>query len=326
MGATDVRYDAVWTVNEYDVSFWSDDAELTEQKLTLEYGAEYTLPAAPVKTGYTFGGWKSGDQTYEAGSKQTVGATDVRYDAVWTVNEYELSFVTGTEETIAAKTVNFNGRVQLPVPAERTGHTFGGWSDGTDLFEAGSFYTMGAADAVLTAVWNPDPHTVTYDNAGVTSTQKGTYGQTLMLDIPLDKEGYTFGGWSDGTNTYQAGADFVLTEDVTLRAIWNKNSYTISVEGEHASVTIDESAEFGATVNFTVAAENGYTVQSVKLVTEEGETDLTGAESFTMPAGNVKLVVSVSKTGGCGSRSAEASATVAGVLALCAAALFGKRR
>lgn len=34
-------------------------------------------------------------------------------------------------------------------------------------------------------------------------------------------EGYTFGGWSDGTTTYEAGAEYTVTGNVTMTAVWN---------------------------------------------------------------------------------------------------------
>ncbi|MDN5358109.1 MAG: hypothetical protein PWR17_1278, partial [Candidatus Methanomethylophilaceae archaeon] len=33
------------------------------------------------------------------------------------------------------------------------GYAFGGWTDGTNVYGAGSAFTMGASDVTLTAVW-----------------------------------------------------------------------------------------------------------------------------------------------------------------------------
>ena len=50
------------------------------------------------------------------------------------------------------------------------------------------------------------------------------YGQsTLALPAPAARDGYTFAGWSDGTNTYAAGATFTPSSDVTLVAQWTEN-------------------------------------------------------------------------------------------------------
>jgi uncharacterized repeat protein (TIGR02543 family) len=43
----------------------------------------------------------------------------------------------------------------------------------------------------------------------------------------LTRTGYNFGGWTDGTNTYAAGDTFNITNDVTLKAVWNPYKYTV---------------------------------------------------------------------------------------------------
>ena len=46
------------------------------------------------------------------------------------------------------------------------------------------------------------------------------------------KNGYVFGGWSDGVNTYVAGSTYTVdSTDVVLSAIWNRSSYDYEVIG-----------------------------------------------------------------------------------------------
>jgi hypothetical protein len=51
--------------------------------------------------------------------------------------------------------------------------------------------------------------------------------------------GYTFNKWSDGTNNYSAGANYVMsTSDVTLTAQWTINTYAVGfTAGLHGSIT-----------------------------------------------------------------------------------------
>ena len=76
--ANDVTYTAIWSVNQYTVTFVIDDDNKID--VTLDYGAEITLPSDPVKEGYTFTGWSG----YETGA--TVPANDVTYTATWEEN------------------------------------------------------------------------------------------------------------------------------------------------------------------------------------------------------------------------------------------------
>ncbi len=48
-------------------------------------------------------------------------------------------------------------------------------------------------------------------------------GEEVMLpDCSLTKEGYLFGGWSDGTNVYQTADFYVVEKDVVFTAVWNE--------------------------------------------------------------------------------------------------------
>ena len=46
-------------------------------------------------------------------------------------------------------------------------------------------------------------------------------GSRIKLpDNPFTREGYTFKGWSDGSKTYSAGANYTVAKDVTFTAVW----------------------------------------------------------------------------------------------------------
>lgn len=59
------------------------------------------------------------------------------------------------------------------------------------------------------------------------------------------RDGYAFQHWSDGTNTYAAGATYTPTANVTLTAQWEVNEYT-------ATFNYNSGDEGVATKNFTV--------------------------------------------------------------------------
>ena len=322
--AESLEVSARYAVNAYRATFYSQDNAFEELALSADYGASYTLPAALTRTGYTFGGWRCGETTLAAGATAEMGAEDVRWDAVWTVNSYTVSFVTGTDETIAAATKEFGAKLLLPEPQARTGYTFAGWKDGENNFAAGAFYTVGAADVELTAVWESVLCTLTYDNEGVESDQRGAYDATVALAAAPQKKGYTFGGWKVGDKIYAAGADYLVQGDVTLTAVWTVNRYAIATSGEHAIVAVADGADYGETVTFTVTAEDGYEILSVKLVVGGKETVL-DKYSFTMTDGDAQIVVETQKKSGCGAGAAGAL-PLAAVLLLGGAALLAKAK
>ena len=75
--------------------------------------------------------------------------------------------------------------------------------------------------------------TVTYDlNGGTGATCEQT---TVTKDEAFNlcsstptKNGYTFAGWSDGTKTYDAGAEVTISESTTFYASWKANTITIT--------------------------------------------------------------------------------------------------
>lgn len=79
----------------------------------------------------------------------------------------------------------------------------------------------------------PD-RTVTYDlNGGVAADGVSYEAETVkQTDIIVTKaapikQGYTFAGWNNGNDTYGAGEEVDVEEDLTLTATWTANTYTI---------------------------------------------------------------------------------------------------
>jgi uncharacterized repeat protein (TIGR02543 family) len=75
-------------------------------------------------------------------------------------------------------------------------------------------------------------HTVTYvvDGGSVPAPVQSALSEGrsfIIADYDGTKDGYTFEGWSDGTDVYQAGDEYVMgTSDVTLTAVWETSEGT----------------------------------------------------------------------------------------------------
>ena len=83
------------------------------------------------------------------------------------------------------------------------------------------------------AQYSAKNYTVTYaGNSGTTTCAGGTYMYNSSFAICSDKPtrtGYSFTGWSDGTNTYQPGDSYTMpAENVTFTAQWTINTYTVT--------------------------------------------------------------------------------------------------
>ena len=148
-----------------------------------------------------------------------------------------------------------------------TDHVFGGWTDGARDYAAGADYTVPASNVTLTAVW--------IAKRFLTFTLDGGEGEipVAIKDVPnatvtlpsadgFNKPKYHFVGWSDGTQTYEAGAEYVVTDSgVEFMAVWAANTLDAPVitsadvaNGgtiETASATIEIEATDGAAIYYT---------------------------------------------------------------------------
>ena len=90
-------------------------------------------------------------------------------------------------------------------------------------------------------------HTVTYvvDGGSVPAPVQSALSEGRSFEIADydgTRDGYTFEGWSDGTDVYQAGDEYVMgTSDVTLTAVWETSegtSTTVWIAGALIAVII----------------------------------------------------------------------------------------
>ena len=108
----------------------------------------------------------------------------------------------------------------------RSGYTFLGWKNGSTTYEAGQTITI-YRDMTFTAQWDEiTSYTVTFMSDGKVVDTQTTTGSVTMPAAPT-KVGYTFKGWSDGTNTYSAGETTTVSADTTFTAQWEAVKYSI---------------------------------------------------------------------------------------------------
>lgn len=220
-------------------------------------GDSYTFESDPSVTGTLFLGWQTAgdDVKYKAGSVYSVQG-DVTFTALLSVKAKVTVDKDGGTGTVYAPKAEYDEETgkysiaQLPTASttfKKTGFALKGWeiAVGGEPFtpEGYPFYVEEGAEVVFKAVW-ATPYTVTYslgDYEGTKyggSTKKPTEAakaETVQFTLAKAPEwaGYTFLGWSDGENTYQAGATYTMpAQNVTLTAQWEKlPHYAVSFVG-----------------------------------------------------------------------------------------------
>ncbi len=141
---------AVWKDRTFTVTYVLLDGKTRTE--TAAYGQNVTLGEEP-RTGYTFVGWKDGENVYRAGETITV-TEDKTLTAVWDARTFTVTYVlpdgkTRTETAAYGKTVTLGEE-------PRTGYTFVGWKDGEKVYQAGETITV-TGDMTLTAEWKKLP-------------------------------------------------------------------------------------------------------------------------------------------------------------------------
>ena len=141
---------AVWKDRTFTVTYVLLDGKTRTE--TAAYGQNVTLGEEP-RTGYTFVGWKDGENVYRAGETITV-TENKTLTAVWEVKSFTVTYVLLDGKT-RTETVDYGKTVTLG-EEPRTGYTFVGWKDGEKVYQAGETITV-TGDMTLTAEWKKLP-------------------------------------------------------------------------------------------------------------------------------------------------------------------------
>ena len=189
------------------VTYKDGDSEYAKQ--VLPSGTLATRPDAPAATpGYTFGGWNKADGTAWDYASDKVTDNITLY-AKWAANTYTITFDTAGGSEIAPITQDYGTAITTPADPTREGYTFVGWDR-----EIPS--TMPAENVTVTAKWEINQYTITFDTNGGSEIAPITQDYGTAITAPADptREGYTFIGWD------KAIPETMPAENITLKARW----------------------------------------------------------------------------------------------------------
>jgi uncharacterized repeat protein (TIGR02543 family) len=232
-------------------------------------GGKVTKPADPVRTGYTFGGWFTDNNTFadEWDFAGDVVTQNITLYAKWTAvaaTTFTVTFA-GDGVSIASQTVADGGKVTKPADPVRTGYTFGGWYTDNGTFLNGWDFTTTVVTQNITlyAKWTAvavTTFTVTFagENVNIVSQTVVQGGKIAKPADPV-RAGYTFGGWFTDNGTFLKEWDFnnnVVIENIILYAKWE-------------SITGNDAIEASAIRIYPNPAENQLTIDNGQLKIEK---------------------------------------------------------
>ena len=281
----------------YTVTFDSYGGTPVPPKQEVEYGHAATKPADPTLKGYTFAFWYLGEdeQNATAYDFNTPVTENITLTAKWNINKYTVTFDSyGGTPVPPAQEVEYGLTATKPADPTLKGYTFAFWYLGEDEQNATAydFNTPVTENITLTAKWNINKYTVTFDSYGgtpVPPAQEVEYGLTATKPADPTLKGYTFAFWYLGEDEQNATAyDFntPVTENITLTAKWNINKYTVAFNTDGGTpVPPAQEVEYGLTATEPAAPEKtGYTFDGWYLGDEKYDFSAAVEQNITLTA------------------------------------------
>ena len=201
----DLRYKAEWRLAEYTITMDLDGGSGQEKMVYTMTDEEFELPT-PTRNGYEFVGW-TGERitTPQTSVKIPKGSTGNKaYTANWKVIRYTITLVTNGGAVIASIPYTVEDSVTLPIPPDRPGYEFSGWTlDGSGLFPSTPMIIPkgSTGDRIYKAEWRVATYTITYVSHGKAynwvqyTINNQVYFGTPEEDPSYYLPGYTFVGW-----------------------------------------------------------------------------------------------------------------------------------
>ena len=281
---TDFAYDATKNTVEYKGKNYYD----ADPQMTLLYGTDQseTVPTAPgsydvyvkVTAGKNYIADAYSDDSYRIYQVGTYVVPEPTKPISYTLT------VDGVDEPRV-----FDENVTVTAP-EKEGFTFTGWEvtglpADVDTTKATISFKMPANNVTLTPQYEKNTYTLTVDG----KPEQRVFDENVTVTAP-EKDGYTFTGWEvtglpADVDTTKATITFTMpANNVTLKPQYEKNTYTLTVNGKPEQRVFDEE------VTVTAPEKEGCTFTGWEVTGLPADVDTTNATiTFTMPANKVTL-------------------------------------
>ena len=168
------------------------------------------------------------------------------------IGAYTVTFQSEGGSEVASQ-IRANTPADQPADPTKEGYTFIGWYNGESEWD---FETPVTADLTLTAKWQINQYTITFDTAGGSEVPSITqdYGTAITPPAAPTRTGYTFAGWDrEIPTTMPAG-------DMTITARWTVNQYTITLKPENGGQDIVIKQDYGTAITAPAnPTKTGYT-------------------------------------------------------------------
>ncbi len=221
----------------------TEPATITPICTPIEYkiyvdNVEYSIKTGEIidinvenKTGYTFVGFTNGLQNGKKYHKD-LGS---EFSSIYEANEYEITYLYEGKSKVVKQL--FDSKINL-LEVEIEGYELLGWLYNGELFDK-TIYDI-PTDIELTPLLMPKTYKLSFTNIDTPYEVDVKYNEDFTLPIPV-KEGATFLYWSYNGNEFKEGK-YLYLEDITLSAVWQDKSQTVSLSLETFGGKVDQEA------------------------------------------------------------------------------------
>lgn len=253
------------TGEQIDVNFTAPAAAVGSKSTTVKYDDSVTFTVA-ARPGYTVKGvYANGVEVNATNSSYTISKIQANQTVTVDVEAIRFHKVTYivNDSTYYVQDVQHGGNSTVDAPKVE-GYHFDGWYTGQDGTTQATLSNI-TTDTVVYAKLTPKNYTIQYDLNGGSDTiipatiadQSKTHGTATKLSetVPT-RDGYTFLGWGTTASataaSYQPGDMYSVDGDITLYAVWQQKTYTItfssgegySLHPGHGSMTVAHGDDF----------------------------------------------------------------------------------
>lgn len=226
---------------QIDVNFTAPEAAVGSKSTTVKYDGSVTFTVA-ARPGYTVKGvYANGVEVNATNSSYTISKIQANQTVTVDVEAIRFHKVTYivNGSTYYVQDVQHGGNSTVDAPKVE-GYHFDGWYTGQDGTTQATLSNI-TTDTVVYAKLTPKNYTIQYDLNGGSDTiipatiadQSKTHGTATKLSetVPT-RDGYTFLGWGTTATataaSYQPGDMYSVDQDITLYAVWQQKTYTIT--------------------------------------------------------------------------------------------------
>ena len=195
----------------------------------------------PEKEGYTFKYFsKDKKVAFDYNAEIT---EDTTLYAVYEINKYTVTYINEGSEYHKEELTYKSKHEKIEDPF-KTGYTFIGWYNENE--EKVEYPITVTKDITLHSKYEINKYIVTFNDEDRITTKEVNYNAKVEPVTNQGKTGYTFKYWSIEKGGEEYNFNTLVTENITLYAVYNINKYTVTFKNYDGSTLQEETLEYRA--------------------------------------------------------------------------------